>query len=156
MAVQTGETGPAANITSQHVPKQSRLLTCAPGEAWARHKRVHVCSASSTTIVPASFTQDAVGAYNASTIGGGNQFEIANSEALLPTPGGIVVAEEHLAYGGLGATVAMALAARRPTRMAFVDLGDTYATSGTPEELLERYGLTPDAVLDAARRVLKD
>ena len=69
---------------------------------------------------------------------------------------GIVVAEEHLAYGGLGATVAMVVAERRPTRMAFVDIGDTYATSGTPEELLTQYGLTPEAILDAARRVLKD
>ncbi|MFN2488508.1 MAG: transketolase family protein [Actinomycetota bacterium] len=68
----------------------------------------------------------------------------------------IVVAEEHIAYGGLGATVAMALAERRPTRMAFVDLGDTYATSGGADELLAQYGLTPDAILDAARRVLKD
>jgi transketolase len=69
---------------------------------------------------------------------------------------GIVVAEEHIAYGGLGATVAMALAERRPTRMAFVDLGDTYATSGETDELLAQFGLTPDAILDAARRVLKD
>jgi transketolase len=69
---------------------------------------------------------------------------------------GIVVAEEHLAYGGLGATVALVAAERKPTRMAFVDLGDTYATSGKPDELLAQYGLTPDAILDAARRVLKD
>ena len=69
---------------------------------------------------------------------------------------GIVVAEEHLAYGGLGATVAMVVAERNPTQMAFVDLGDTYATSGTPEELLIQYGLTPGAIVDAARRVLKD
>jgi transketolase len=69
---------------------------------------------------------------------------------------GIVVAEEHIAYGGLGATVAMALAERHPTRIAFVDLGDTYATSGKADELLAQFGLTPNAVLDAARRVLKD
>jgi transketolase len=69
---------------------------------------------------------------------------------------GIVVAEEHMAYGGLGSTVAMVAAERKPTRMAFVDLGDTYATSGKPDELLAQYGLTPDAILDAARRVLKD
>lgn len=42
----------------------------------------------------ASFTQDAVGVYNAKTIGGGNQFEIANSEALLPTPVGMVFTKE--------------------------------------------------------------
>jgi len=69
---------------------------------------------------------------------------------------GIVVAEEHLAYGGLGATVAMVVAERKPTRLAFVNIGDTYATSGTPEELLAQYGLTPGAIADAARRVLKD
>jgi transketolase len=69
---------------------------------------------------------------------------------------GIVVAEEHLAYGGLGATVSMVVAERKPTRMAFVNIGDTYATSGTPEELLSQYGLTPAAILDAARRILKD
>jgi transketolase len=68
----------------------------------------------------------------------------------------IVVAEEHLAYGGLGSVVSMVVAERKPTRMAFVDVGDTYATSGKPDELLSQYGLTPDAILDAARRVLKD
>ena len=69
---------------------------------------------------------------------------------------GVVVAEEHLAYGGLGATVAMVLAERGPARMAFVNIGDTYATSGKPDELLAQYGLTPAAISDAARRVLKD
>lgn len=42
----------------------------------------------------ASFTQDAVGVYNSKTIGGGNQFEIANSEPLLPTPVGVVFTKE--------------------------------------------------------------
>lgn len=42
----------------------------------------------------ASFTQDAVGRYNSKTIGGGNQFEVANSEPLLPTPIGIVFNKE--------------------------------------------------------------
>lgn len=69
---------------------------------------------------------------------------------------GIVVAEEHLAYGGLGSTVAMVAAEKRPVRMAFVNVGDTFATSGKPDELLTQYGLTPAAILDAARRVLKD
>ncbi|MGH2754106.1 MAG: transketolase family protein [Actinomycetota bacterium] len=68
----------------------------------------------------------------------------------------VVVAEEHLAYGGLGSGVAMVLAERKPTKMAFVDIGDTYATSGKPEELLRQYGLTPEAIIDAAHRVLKD
>ena len=82
--------------------------------------------------------------------------DIAAIERAANETKGIVVAEEHLAYGGLGAIVAMVVTERRPTRMAFVDLGDTYATSGKPDELLAQYGLTPDAILDAARRVLKD
>jgi transketolase len=69
---------------------------------------------------------------------------------------GIVVAEEHLAHGGLGSVVSMVVSERKPTRMAFVDLGDTYATSGKPDELLLQYGLTPESIVDAARRVLKD
>jgi polar amino acid transport system substrate-binding protein len=43
----------------------------------------------------ANFTQDAVGRYNARTIGGGNQFEVANSEPMLPTPVGIVVDKKN-------------------------------------------------------------
>ena len=69
---------------------------------------------------------------------------------------GIVVAEEHLAYGGMGATVASVVTERKPTRMCYVNIGDTYATSGKPDELLLQYGLTPAAIEDAARRVLKD
>lgn len=82
--------------------------------------------------------------------------DIAAIESAANETRGIVVAEEHLAYGGLGSIVSMVVAERRPVRMAFVDLGDTYATSGKPDELLTQYGLTPDAILDAARRVLKD
>ncbi len=81
--------------------------------------------------------------------------DTAAIEAAANETRGIVVAEEHLAYGGLGSTVAMVLAEHSPTPMAFVNIGDTYATSGTPDELLAQYGLTPDAILDAVRRVLK-
>ena len=82
--------------------------------------------------------------------------DIAAIERAANETKGIVVAEEHIAYGGLGATVSMVVTERSPTRMAFVDLGDTYATSGKPDELLTQYGLSPDAIADAARRVLKD
>lgn len=66
---------------------------------------------------------------------------------------GIVVAEEHLHYGGLGSVVAMAVARLHPCRMEFVDLDDTYAQSGTPDELLNMYGLTGDRIVEAATRV---
>jgi transketolase len=67
--------------------------------------------------------------------------------------GAIVVAEEHLAAGGLGSIVASVVVRTKPVPMAFVNLGDEYAESGTPEELLEKYGLTPEAVVDAVKRV---
>jgi len=56
--------------------------------------------------------------------------------------GAIVVAEEHLAQGGLGSRVAQTLAKEKPVPMEFVNLGDRYALSGKAEELLQRYGLT--------------
>lgn len=82
--------------------------------------------------------------------------DVAAIERAANETGAVIVAEEHLAYGGLGATVAMVLAERKPVRMAFVNIGDTYATSGKPDELLTQYGLTPDAIADAVRRALKD
>jgi transketolase len=68
--------------------------------------------------------------------------------------GRIVVAEEHLAAGGLGAAVSMAVAKTVPVPMAFVNVGDRYAESGDPDGLLESYGLTPQAILTAATTVL--
>jgi transketolase len=68
--------------------------------------------------------------------------------------GRIIVAEEHLAAGGLGAAVAMSVAKTVPVPMAFVNVGDRYAESGDPDGLLETYGLTPEAILAAAKSVL--
>lgn len=68
--------------------------------------------------------------------------------------GAIVTAEEHLLQGGLGAGVARIVAERHPVPMGFVGLDDTYARSGTPQELLETYGLTPAAIVDAATQAV--
>ncbi|NLB94921.1 MAG: transketolase family protein [Armatimonadetes bacterium] len=68
--------------------------------------------------------------------------------------GALVVAEEHLAHGGLGSIVARVLSARYPVPLGFVNLGDTYAESGEPRALLERYGLTAGAIAQAARAVV--
>jgi transketolase len=67
--------------------------------------------------------------------------------------GALVVAEEHLVDSGLGVRVAQALARRAPAPIEFVGL-ETYAESGTPEGLLEKYGLTAPNLAAAARRVL--
>lgn len=68
---------------------------------------------------------------------------------------GIVVAEEHLHYGGLGSVVAMTVARRHPCPMAFVDLDDRYAESGSPEDLLRAYGLTSERIVAAALELLE-
>jgi transketolase len=66
----------------------------------------------------------------------------------------IVVAEEHLAATGLGVRVAQVAAETHPCAMEFVGIQDTYAESGTPEELMAKYGLVAKDVIAACRRVL--
>jgi len=65
--------------------------------------------------------------------------------------GTIVVAEEHLAQGGLGSRVAQTVAREKPVPMEFVNLGDRYALSGKAEELLQRYGLTAESIKESVR-----
>jgi transketolase len=65
--------------------------------------------------------------------------------------GAIVVAEEHINHGSLGQAVAQVVAANRPVPMGFVNIGDRYAESGTPDELMEKYGLTAKDVAAAVR-----
>lgn len=69
--------------------------------------------------------------------------------------GGIVVAEEHLRHGGLGSVVAMAAAETAPCRMGFVDVGDTFAESGAPNALLDKYGLTSQRIVQTATEVAR-
>jgi transketolase len=69
--------------------------------------------------------------------------------------GAIVVAEEHLAQGGLGSRVAQTIAKEKPVPMEFVNLGDRYAVSGKAEELLQRYGLTARDVEESVKSVVK-
>jgi len=65
--------------------------------------------------------------------------------------GAIVVAEEHLAQGGLGSRVAQTVAREQPVPMEFVNLGDRYALSGKAEELLQRYGLTAERIKESVK-----
>lgn len=67
--------------------------------------------------------------------------------------GAIVVAEEHLAHGGLGSAVAMAVSQIDPVPMAYVNVGDCFAESGDPQGLLDKYGLTTDAIVEAVKKV---
>jgi len=68
--------------------------------------------------------------------------------------GAIVVAEEHLVDGGLGVRVAQVVAETNPCLMEFVGIENTYAESGSPEQLLDKYGLVARDVVAAVRRAL--
>jgi transketolase len=69
--------------------------------------------------------------------------------------GAIVVAEEHMHSGGLGAAVSQSLAATTPCPVEFVDLGDRYAESGKPDDLMKKYGMLAPNIVAACDRVLK-
>jgi len=69
--------------------------------------------------------------------------------------GAIVVAEEHLAQGGLGSRVAQTIAKEKPVPIGFVNLDDRYAVSGKSEELLQRYGLTTKNIEESVKSVVK-
>lgn len=68
--------------------------------------------------------------------------------------GAIVTAEEHLLDGGLGSQVARAAARTHPVPIEFVGIQNTYAESATPDQLMEKYGLTAPYIVKAAKAVL--
>ncbi len=58
-----------------------------------------------------------------------------------------VVCEEHNRIGGLGSSIASLLAQELPTPLEYVAVNDSFGESGTPDQLLAKYGLdTPDVV----------
>jgi len=69
--------------------------------------------------------------------------------------GCVVTAEEHNFLGGLGESVARTLAENNPAPQEFVATQDTFGESGTPEQLLEKYGLNAEAIIKATEKVLK-
>jgi transketolase len=69
--------------------------------------------------------------------------------------GAIVVSEEHLVDGGLGVRVAQVVSEIQPVPMEFVGIQNTYAESGTPDELLDKYGLRARDVAAAARKAVQ-
>ena len=68
--------------------------------------------------------------------------------------GAMVVAEEHLVDTGLGVRVAQAVAESRPCPMEFVGIRNTYAESGQPDELMDKYGLVARDIAAAARKAV--
>jgi transketolase len=68
--------------------------------------------------------------------------------------GAIVTAEEHLLHGGMGSNIAQVVAQTHPVPMRFVGLADTYTDSGDPYDLLEKYGMTAQDIVRAAREAV--
>lgn len=68
--------------------------------------------------------------------------------------GKIVTCEEHNVLGGLGESVAHLLTEKYPARQAFVGTQDTFGESGTPAELMKKYGLDSEAIIKAVKSLV--
>lgn len=67
----------------------------------------------------------------------------------------IVTAEEHSIIGGLGSAVSEVVSENHPIIVKKVGMNDTFGESGTPNELLEKYGLTAKNIAEKVRQALK-
>ena len=70
------------------------------------------------------------------------------------TAGCLVTVEEHEVAAGFGSAVAELLSRKYPTKMEFVGVQDKFGQSGTPEQLIEHYGLSPPHIVEAVRRMI--
>lgn len=68
--------------------------------------------------------------------------------------GAILTAEEHNVLGGLGSAVAEVVVQEAPVPMAFVGVQDSFGESGTPKELMAKYGLTAKDIVAAAKKLV--
>jgi transketolase len=66
----------------------------------------------------------------------------------------VVTAEEHMMHGGLGDSVAQVLARKLPIPQEYVAVNDSFGESGTPMELMTKYGIDFQNVVDAALKVV--
>ncbi len=81
-----------------------------------------------------------------------------DDEAILKSvakTGCVVTAEEHNILGGLGESVSRVLVQHHPVPQEFVATQDTFGESGTPDELMEKYGLNSQAIVKAVQKVMK-
>tara|TARA_B110000003_G_scaffold211286_1_gene210249 strand:- start:253 stop:1206 length:954 start_codon:yes stop_codon:yes gene_type:complete len=67
----------------------------------------------------------------------------------------VVTAEEHNILGGLGESVSRTLSVRLPSPQEFVGTNDTFGESGTPDQLMEKYGLNSKNIISKVEKVLK-
>jgi transketolase len=67
----------------------------------------------------------------------------------------VVTCEEHQINGGLGDSVAQVLTRHMPLPQEMVAVNDSFGESGTPTALLKKYGLGPENIIAAAKRVIQ-
>ncbi len=65
-----------------------------------------------------------------------------------------VTAEEHMLNGGLGDSIAQYLSTTLPTPIEMIGVNDTFGESGTPRDLMIKYGLSSDNIIESARKVI--
>ena len=66
----------------------------------------------------------------------------------------VVTAEEHMLNGGLGESIAQLLSRELPTPLEMVGVNDTFGESGTPRQLMEKYGLTSSDIFKSSRKAV--
>ena len=67
----------------------------------------------------------------------------------------VVTAEEHMINGGLGESIAQVLSRNTPVPQEFVAVDDSFGESGKPDELMTKYGIDTQDVINAAKRVIE-
>jgi transketolase len=80
-----------------------------------------------------------------------------DKEAILDSAkrtGKVVTAEEHQRLGGLGSSVAQVLAEELPTPMRMVAVNDSFGESGTPAQLMEKYGLNAASIIEKVKELV--
>ena len=67
----------------------------------------------------------------------------------------VVTCEEHNRFGGLGDAVAQVIIKNTPVPQEYVAVNDSFGESGTPDQLMTKYGLDTINIVEAAEKVLK-
>jgi transketolase len=81
-------------------------------------------------------------------------FDHVALEASVKKTGCCITLEEHQTTGGLAGAVAESLAMHTPAPCSFVGMPDSFGESGTAQELLEKYGMTVEKIVEAAKKVV--
>jgi transketolase len=69
--------------------------------------------------------------------------------------GCVVTAEEHNRLGGLGDSIAQVLVGHEPVPQEYVAVNDSFGESGTPEQLMKKYGLDSEHIINAVKKVIE-